>query len=449
MSRNGSDLPVNIEMMEPRVMWSFAPAGPEFSISDLPGGFGGLGNKVATDGAGNFVAAWTGSDANENGIFARRFDAVGNPLGSEILVNTSTAGNQDVPAVAVDADGDFVVTWMGPYLYRKNTLYGVFARRFAPDGTPKGNEFRVSSAFSDELFPSVACDAAGNFVVAWQGVDPSTGKPANGWGAYAQRFDGAGAPVGSGFRLNSYLPGGQGKPSVAMDPGGNIVAAWESAGQDGNGLGIYGKRFTVSPGTGALTAGPEFRVNSYTASDQAAPFAGWRPDGGQLTIGWRSLGQDSDKEGVYAQRYDAAGDRVGGEFRVNTTTRGAQGGTAVAYDASGNSVIGWTDNLGPDSDVYAQAYDAVGDPDGGEMVLHSEVAGQQVGGYLAFQPDGTLVTLFRVPDPVGFGRIHARRFIRDAAPAATADATTPLDGTFSVAPVTDSQTQSITEEVLG
>ena len=39
---------------------------------------------------------------------------------------------------------------------------------------------------------------------------------------------------------------------------------------------------------------------------------------------WTSYDQDSD-HGIYAQRYDASGNAVGSETRVNTTTADDQG----------------------------------------------------------------------------------------------------------------------------
>ena len=37
---------------------------------------------------------------------------------------------------------------------------------------------------------------------------------------------------------------------------------------------------------------------------------------------WNSSGQDANGEGVYAQRYNASGEKDGAEFRVNTYQTG-------------------------------------------------------------------------------------------------------------------------------
>lgn len=87
--------------------------------------------------------------------------------------------------------------------------------------------------------PSVAMDPAGNFVIAWEAWLPGGSTDE---GVYARRFGSNGAPVGAEFKVNTYTTGGFRHPSVAMDSAGNYVIAWESWDQDGDGYGIYARR---------------------------------------------------------------------------------------------------------------------------------------------------------------------------------------------------------------
>jgi len=57
---------------------------------------------------------------------------------------------------------------------------------------------------------------------------------------YAQRYNNAGIPQGIVFRVSMNTVNSQSNPSVAMDAQGNFVVAYESYGQDGSLLGIYG-----------------------------------------------------------------------------------------------------------------------------------------------------------------------------------------------------------------
>src|SRR5688500_1588143 len=89
-----------------------------------------------------------------------------------------------------------------------------------------------------------------------------------------------------------------------------------------------------------VAAGPEFRVNSFTNSNQAT--AAVAADGdGDFVVAWTSSGQDGSAYGVYAQRYAAGGAALGAEFRVNTTTAFVQRHPAVAMDADGDFVVAW------------------------------------------------------------------------------------------------------------
>src|SRR5262249_4193035 len=68
--------------------------------------------KTASDASGNFVVVWAGDGQGGDGsdIYAQLYSAAGVALGTAFRVNTATADSQEQPAVAMDADGDFVVT---------------------------------------------------------------------------------------------------------------------------------------------------------------------------------------------------------------------------------------------------------------------------------------------------------------------------------------------------
>lgn len=70
--------------------------------------------------------------------------------------------------------------------------------------------------------------------------------------------------------------------------------------------------------------GTEFRVNTYTQGPQLNPSVAALAGGG-FVVTWESWDQDGSYVGIYGQRYDAAGNRVGGEFRANTYTQDWQG----------------------------------------------------------------------------------------------------------------------------
>src|SRR5436853_300476 len=101
-----------IEPLEQRILLSIAPAGPEFPVNTFTTGQQ-VGPAVAMDANGDYVVAWTSiaQDGDGNGVYAQRYDVTGKTQGAEFRVNTYTTSNQGVPAAAMDASGNFIITW--------------------------------------------------------------------------------------------------------------------------------------------------------------------------------------------------------------------------------------------------------------------------------------------------------------------------------------------------
>src|SRR5262249_39650090 len=142
------------------------PRGSEFRVD--PGNSFGGGAPVAMDPDGEFLVTWRGyySLFALQDVFAQRYAADGTPVGSAFLVNTYTTDDQGPQSVAMDADGDFVIVWTSEY--QDGSGDGVYARQFASDGTPEGSEFRVNSYTTGHQDGGrVAMDATGDFVITW------------------------------------------------------------------------------------------------------------------------------------------------------------------------------------------------------------------------------------------------------------------------------------------
>ena len=270
----------------------------------------------------------------------------------EFRANTYTGNAKGDASVAMDADGDFVVTWESAFQDGNN--YGVYAQRYNASGVAQGSEFRVNAYTTGfQSGPSVAMDADGDFVVTWN----SYNQDGSFNGIYGQRYNAAGVTQGSEFRVNTYTTNNQTQSSVAMDADGDFVVTWNSSGQDGSNYGIYGQRYNA---TGAAQ-GSEFRVNTYTTSTQRFSAVAMDADG-DFVVTWHSSGQDGSNYGVYGQRYNATGAAQGSEFRVNTYTTDTQRIPAVAMDADGDFVVAWQSTVqdGGSSGIYGKQYTASG-----------------------------------------------------------------------------------------
>ena len=386
--------------------------GNEFRVNTRTAGNQQL-PAVAMDADGDFVVAWEGSvpaGRIPNGdIYAQRYNAAGVAQGVEFLVNTYTTGNQVAPAIALDTDGDFVIVWDGP----GGAGEGIYAQRYNAAGQAQGSEFRVSTTTAvDPRNAAIAISADGDFVVAWvrDGDDPAA--PSSG-GIYAQRFDAAGGMQGGEFRVNTYTTGIQSEPAVATDADGNFVVVWNSQQLDdptvSTGFSVHAQRYDAA----GAAQGAEFRVNTHTTGSQSNSAISLDADG-DFVVSWQSYGQDSaNSNGVYAQRYNAAGVAQGSEVRVNTHTTGSQSNSAIALDADGDFVISWHSSPqdGNGYGVYAQRYNAAGVAQGSEFRVNTLTTNNQNFSAIAMDADGDFVVSWQSngQDGNGYG-VYAQRY---------------------------------------
>ena len=226
--------------------------------------------------------------------------------------------------------------------------------RFPPGASSRSTRIRPAAGATFFLGRATAAAPSGDFVAVWTS-DPQDGSGA---GVFGQRFDSAGVARGSEFRANTHTTGAQMSPTVAVGARGDFVVAWQSAAQDGNGEGIFAQRYAAT----GQTMGGEFLVNSVTAGNQRLPAAA--VDGaGNFTIVWSGGVANED---VFGQRFDATGSRRGAEFRLNTYTTGAQGMPSVDVDGAGNAVVAWESfgqvSLSPE--VFGATRRRIGQPAG-------------------------------------------------------------------------------------
>ena len=90
--------------------------------------------------------------------------------------------------------------------------------------------------------------------------------------------------------------------------------------------------------------GNEFLVNTYITGYQSRSDVTALLDGGYV-ITWRSYQQDGNASGIYAQRYDVNGIKVGNEFLVNTVTESTQSFPSITALTDGGYVITWHSNI--------------------------------------------------------------------------------------------------------
>ncbi|MCB1994343.1 MAG: hypothetical protein KDG57_00410, partial [Rhodoferax sp.] len=350
--------------------------GPEQVNSHTPGAQDDP--EIAVLANGSYVITWTsnGQDGSGDGVYFQRFAANGTALGAEVRANTSITGGQNYPHAAALSDGGFVLVWQDSNSF-DGSGYGVVAQRYAADGTPQGANFVVNTFTSSTQDNGAVAGYDGGFAVVWSSSGNAGGS---GFDIYLKRFDNSGNEVLAETRLST-APGQPGTaqtgtqelPSIASDAAGNLVVVWQDTGSnDGNGYGVYARTVAANG-----TLGNTILVNSITAGNQYEPDVAMLAGGGFVVVWGDSSGVDGASWGVYGQRFDAAGTKVGAEFLVNETTAGGQYQATVTALSTGGFVVGFyndnydTSGTGTQNDVYIREYDAAGNAIDGQRKLAS------------------------------------------------------------------------------
>ena len=385
---------------------------------------------VARNAAGDFVVAWRAPDDDEDGIFARLYAADGTPRGDAFRVNDVTTGLQDQPSVALRDDGTFVVVWRDS---RDPAEQGVYARLFDAGGNPEGASLRVDvtetdSAYRDLGARSVAILPDGGFVVTWRVWGDTR------LGIFGRIFDRDGTPRGEPFQV---APSHAEFPSVDVR-GEDIAFTWVTRSDpwgrlfDLNGV-PRGDAFRAGEGEEAQRMCPEVRLRPsgdfvFAFTYTYAYYYSVQPRFSRVTregaiereetpfgqtysvrdgmLDWRSAapvdrwgrflfvsslprsGVPDHAASVKGRRYDDRADALAGSFTVAEVASGeVMTGYATADgDDDGNVVIAWSHLVSStegsiEARLLCSSLDTVGPADtdaceGQRVELHAETRGR-------------------------------------------------------------------------
>lgn len=203
------------------------PDGGEFQVNTYTPSYEGH-PDVAMDAAGNFIITWVTINPPDDdlpGIRARLFSSDGQASSDEFRVH-STLGSIDLdPVVDMNGEGASVVVW--------ERSSSVRAQRLASDGSRLGAELQVGSGdLSSDLDTDVLVGSDGSFVVAWSS-DESDGDDSAGASIQVRRFASDGSAAGSQIQVNTYTSGDQTEPALTALPGGGFLVVWDSVGSAG------------------------------------------------------------------------------------------------------------------------------------------------------------------------------------------------------------------------
>jgi Ca2+-binding RTX toxin-like protein len=313
--------------------------------------------------SGGLVATWL----DGSNVVAQLFDASGAKVGSEFVVGVSAQLYQTPAAVGL-AGGGFAISWVGS----DSSGRGVKAQLFTDTGSATGAVIDVNqSTDGNQIAPALTALSGGGFAVAWQDYD-SMNMTA---GIAARVFSGAGAAVTGDISVAARALGNA-TPTVATLADGTFAVAYKGGFGPSN---INARVFDVagnSTGTTFTTNGLTQYPDAY--SPKMAVLAN-----GNVVLSWVAYQSGAPKE-VLAQIYNSAGAVVGSQLHVstmvgpNTTTSvvATADGFAIAYGQATSA-----DPFNPNAkqtDISVQLFDVSGTKVGSEFLINSGTQGEQV-----------------------------------------------------------------------
>ncbi|WP_157138713.1 calcium-binding protein [Asticcacaulis biprosthecium] len=355
---------------------------------------------------GGYVITWTNFGATTNAdTFAQRFNAAGEKIGGEIFVNTTLIDVQTESEVVALNDGGFVIVWVGAGMVDGLPLAGLFAQRYDVDGAAVGAETRIvagtiTARYFNTVTPVAATLEDGGYVLAW------TRHYTSGFLAdevLTQQFNADGSARGTPTQVDPTVTVGQyWYPTIASLTGGGYVISWTHSND------VYGQIFDNA----GVKVGEKFMVNTHLPQAQEVSFATGLSDGG-FVITWHSTGQNgNDFDDIYAQRFDAAGAKVGSETLVNTYLTNTQRDAKVTALTDGGYVIVWNSYFQDGSGIgcYGQQFDAAGAKVGAEFQINTRTVSLQYMPYAVALAEGGFVVTWYNQDAGKKGEIMQKIF---------------------------------------
>ena len=359
-------------------------------------------------GNGDLITIFSGSPSG-TGSFIQRFDGFGNRLQSS---DWYVSIDGSLMSIGASKRGDYGIAWRAP----DGNNVSVYARTFTRTGATKVTTFKVNTSTQPIVYGSFSgMNDVGDTVVFWSTSPGTVGANAR---LLARVFSSTGTPVTGEIEVSAASPNNGAPQGVLVDKNGNFTCIW--MGQVGGD--VMTRRFSRNgtPLTNMITA------NTYLPDGQAGMHIAMNPSG-QSVIAWESHGQDGDGMGIYAQRFNAAGQKVGAEIHVSEATIGDQKDSSVGIADDGSFAIAWIDDNrrnAPSSQpsVMVRQYGANGTPLRSADVVATPSSGAQANyTSLGMSPDGTFLVTWRVATPGSTAfTMLGRRYAMDTSPYAQA-----------------------------
>jgi hypothetical protein len=311
--------------------------GPHFAVNTTAVG-DQIRPSVAADDPGRFVVAWQGAVEAGTAVFGQRFGAGGVKLGPELLLSPSNLGGQQSPRVAMEDGSAFVAVWLD----RHDRDSSLAMARFSTQGAPLGTEIQMKAERGVDESTLVASYRGGFAVGRNEVSDCSSGNGT----ASVSRFDAKGNPVGKVYELAGSRcgDGSDSGFSLASLVGSRAGTLAVFAGPEG----YSAQRFAPS----GETSGGRFALSRQPACvedhcERAAALA--MDDSGRFAVIWE-VSENGTLSNLFAQLFTPGGKVKSERIPVNASPSQGFESPAMALADDGSVVVAWSrsDTLHPE-----------------------------------------------------------------------------------------------------
>jgi hypothetical protein len=347
--------------------------------------------RIAMDGDGNAIAVWKQRDDVRTNIWASYFN--GTSWGAAELLETNNAGDADSPQIAMEDDGNAVAVWA----QYDGIQFSIYANYFddLEWGTPELIENNDSgSAYN----PQIAMDSAGNAMVVWE---QRNGALTNIWVNY---FDGE--EWDTAERIED---GDGGAPQIAIDDDGAAMVVWTQ--YDISPYNIWAKNFNGTSWSAAEL------IDSNNIGSAYYPQIAMDSAGNAIAV-WQQ--HDGFRYNIWANYYDADTgeeddeddeDEEVGEWDIakliETKNTGNANAPQVVMDSDGNAIAVWVQYDGAYSSIYANHFD--GTSWGTAELIETDDVGNANAPQVVMDSDGNAIAVWAQYDGAHFS-IYANHF---------------------------------------
>ena len=324
--------------------------------------------NIAMSSTGDFALVWTDEQRGHN--YARVYKSSGNPITQEFQVGASDKMQLE-SSIAMDDAGDFVIVWQEA-IDQQSNLFIIKGRQYNKDGSPKGIPFLISGPASTTT-SDISIQENAQYGTYPKVTSDSQGNFIVTWHhreqIYVQRFDNNASLLGTIIEIGEDIRSNvQPNPMIAMNDSGDFIIVWSGGDTDKNG--IYTQRFN---NTSDLLE-DAFLVNGIEEKNQRNPDVALLNDGSFIVV-WESFEQEGIglDYGIYAQRFNTDAVRIGNEFLVNTYKTANQSHPDVALFDNGIFSVVWSSfgQDGYEEGIFGQLFDNRGQAIDQEFQINS------------------------------------------------------------------------------